>query len=413
MAAEILTHTYRNGLVLLGEVNPSVESAAFTLRVPGGCVYESTERPGLATLACELSLRGCGERDSRQFVEDLENLGVERNESVMDAHASYSGATLAKSLLPALAIYADLVRRPRLPEDELEACQSTLLQELSAVEDEPAQKVMLELRRLYYPDPWGRPPQGTEAGITNATVSDVRRFLEQTYRPNGAVLGVAGRFDWDALRDEVDRLFGSWERRAEPTLVERPSGERVRHFEHDSNQTQIAIAYPSVAYRDPDYFQAWGAIGVLSGGMSSRLFTEVREKRGLCYSVHASLAGLPDRGAVFCYAGTSAQRAQETLDVTLGEIERLAQGVEPQELERLRARMKSALVMQQESSAGRSGSLVRDWVYLGTVRTLEEVGRRVDALSAASINAYLAAHPPGGYTIVTLGPRPLEVSRAV
>ena len=105
-------------------------------------------------------------------------------------------------------------------------------------------------------------------------------------------------------------------------------------------------------YRHPDYFQAWGAVGVLSGGMSARLFTEVRERRGLCYSVYASYHTLRDRGGVFCYAGTSAERRQETLDVTLGELVRLAQGIEEHELDRLKARIKSALIMQQESSSG-------------------------------------------------------------
>ena len=118
---------------------------------------------------------------------------------------------------------------------------------------------------------------------------------------------------------------------------------------------------------------------------------------------------LLDRGAVFCYAGTTAQRAQETLDVTLGELARLAKGVEPHELARLKARIKSALIMQQESSSARSSSIARDWYYLGCVRTLEEINRRVDELTCQSINQYLEEHPPADFTVVTLGPRELEV----
>ena len=162
-------------------------------------------------------------------------------------------------------------------------------------------------------------------------------------------------------------------------------------------------------YRDENYFQAWGTVGVLSGGSSARLFTEVRERRGLCYSVYAVCHTLRDRGAVFCYAGTSADRAQETLDVTVGELARLADGIENDELDRLKARMKSALIMQQESSAARSGAIARDWYHLGRARTLDEVGCLVDALTHRSINAYLADHPPGDFTIVTLGPHELEL----
>jgi len=169
------------------------------------------------------------------------------------------------------------------------------------------------------------------------------------------------------------------------------------------------VAYDSVAYRDPDYFEAWGAVGVLSGGMSSRLFTEVREKRGLCYTVYATQATLKDRGAVLCYSGTTAERAQETLDVMLGELKRLSAGIEQHELTRLKARIKSGLIMQQESSSSRSSSMARDWYLLGRVRTLDEVSKLVDGLSAESINAYLKQHPPGDFTIVTLGRNTLEV----
>jgi predicted Zn-dependent peptidase len=244
-------------------------------------------------------------------------------------------------------------------------------------------------------------------------MKDIRKFIADHYQPQGAILGVAGHVDWPALRDEVGRLLADWKAVAQAEPVERQSGERVTHLDHESNQTQIGIAYASAAYRDADYFQAWGAIGVLSGGMSSRLFTEVREKRGLCYSVYATMHTLRDYGSVLCYAGTSADRAQETLDVMLGELVALAQGVRPDELARLKARIKSSLIMQQESSSARSGAIARDQYYLGHVRTLDELGRLLDGLSCESINQYLAAHPPRDFTVVTLGPRPLEVNVGV
>jgi predicted Zn-dependent peptidase len=146
----------------------------------------------------------------------------------------------------------------------------------------------------------------------------------------------------------------------------------------------------------------------LSGGMSARLFTEVRERRGLCYSVYASYNSLKHRGGVFCYAGTGAERAQETLEVTLGELLRLEQGVEEHELDRLKARIKSSLVMQQESSSGRSSSLAFDWYHLGRARTLEEIEQIIDGLSSSTINAYLKKNPPKDFTVVTLGPKSLE-----
>jgi len=188
---------------------------------------------------------------------------------------------------------------------------------------------------------------------------------------------------------------------------------QIEHNKQDTNQTHIGIAYKSVPYSDPDYFQAWGAVGVLSGGMSSRLFTEVREKRGLCYSVFATYHTLRDAGTVLCYAGTTAERAQETLDVTLEQLINLSAGVQASELGRMKARIKSSLIMQQESSSARSSAIARDLYFLGSVRTLEEVGQLVDGLSQESINAYLHEHPPEDFMVVTLGPEPLEVRRAV
>jgi predicted Zn-dependent peptidase len=404
-------HQFANGLVLVGQPMSSLESVAFSFLVPVGAVYDPPDRAGLSNLTCEMALRGCGDRDSRQFIEALEDLGVESGESVSISHSSYRGATLAANLFPALEIYADLLRKPVLPEDELEQARQVAIQEVRSIDDEPAHKVMLELRRSHYPDPWGRPQQGDMAGLEAIDIDNVRQHFAASYRPNGTILGVAGRFDWDKLVDFVKGLLGDWPR---ADLDEPPTGELNivnRHINHDTNQTQIAIAYRSVPYNDADYFQAWGSVGVLSDGFSSRLFTEVREKRGLCYSISASPRSLKHCGSVFCYAGTSADRAQETLDVTLHELVRLADGIEPIELARLKARMKSSLIMAQESSAARSGAIARDWYYLERTRTLEEVGEIVDALSPESINAYLAAHPPRDFTVVTLGPKPLEMTK--
>ncbi len=403
MTEPILSHTFPNGLVLVAESMQWLQSAAFTLLVPAGSVYDPPHRGGLSTLACEMSLRGAGQRDNRQLVLDLDNLGVERSEAVASAHVAYGGATLAENLPATLAIFADVLRRPHLPPEQLEAGRQVVLQDLRAVEDEPSEKVMIELRRRHYPDPWGRPPQGARQALEAIGIDEIRSFFQSRFRPNGAIIGLAGRIDWEPLRDLVGQLLGDWSLGGDLAVTEQPALGGYQHIPYESGQTQIGIAYPSVPYRDPQYFQAWGAVGALSGGMSSRLFTEVRERRGLCYSVYASCHTLLDRGAVLCYAGTSTERAQETLDVTLGELRRLADGIEEHELDRLKARIKSALIMQQESSSARSSSIARDWYHLGRARTLAEIGGLVDGLTARSINEYLLRHPPRDFTVVTVG----------
>ena len=409
MKQSIHSHTFENGLTLVGQPMDSLESAAFTFLVPSGGAFDPQHRSGLSAMTCEMTLRGAGPRDNRQIIQDLENLGVHRGESVSDSHTAFSGATLAKNLSPVLDIYADMLLRPRLPGDQLEAGRQVAIQELLSIEDDPGHKVMLELRRRHYPAPWGRPTEGEMEALEAISIDDVREHHRQYFRPNGCIIGLAGKIDWPAVKEQIGRLFGEWSEVDAQTPVQGKRGHRRDHLHHDSNQTQIGIAYDSVPYRHPDYFLASAAVGVLSGGMSSRLFTEVREKRGLCYTVYASYHTLRDRASVLCYAGTSEDRAQETLDVTLSELQRLSGGIQSNELDRLKSRVKSTLIMQQESSMARSSSIARDWYHLGRVRTLEEISQIVNDLSCETINAYLAEHAPRDFTIVTLGPSPLEV----
>lgn len=406
------THELSNGMVLVGEPTQAVESAAFSLLVPSGYSVDPADRMGLSSLLCDMVLRGAGSRDSRALINDLEILGVERGESVGASQTSFSAATVSSNLFDALEIYADIVRRPQLPSGQIEAGKLVCLQELRGAEDEPSQKLLYALRRRAYPSPWGRSSIGTEAGINASTADDVSEHFARGFRPNGAILGVAGNFDWPHLVDHVERLFSDWESVAASEVVTGASEGGEAHEPYDSNQCHIGIAFPSVPYRDPDYLRAWAAVGVLSSGMSSRLFTEVREKRGLCYTVSASLQTQLDRARVLCYAGTKAERAQETLDVTFAELLKLSKGVQPNELDRLKARIKSGLIMQQESSSARSGSIARDWYHLRRIRSLEELGQRVDELTSDHINDYLSANPPSDFTFATQGPTPLVLPQA-
>jgi predicted Zn-dependent peptidase len=148
---------------------------------------------------------------------------------------------------------------------------------------------------------------------------------------------------------------------------------------------------------------------VLSDGMSSRLFTEVREKRGLVYTVYAACQSMRDRGAILSYAGTTAERAQETLDVMLAELKSLYDGITADEIDRLKGRIKRSLIIQQESSPSRAGSIALDWYYLNRVRTMAELSQIIDNLSADSINTYLAANRPQHFTITTVGRDKLQV----
>ncbi len=408
MSDTINIHHYDNGLVLLSERMEWLESAAFSLFLPARAIRAPAGGLGVRDFTPRTVQRGCGERDSRQFISDLENLGVDYSSSVAGAHARIGGAMLADQLDRVLAIFSDVVLRPHLPAEQLEDARQGCLQELYSLEDDLAQRAMQELRQQMYGDPWGRRSVGLIEDVERITLEDVQHLYHSSYRPNGAILSVAGNVDFARLRDRVGELLGDWQ----PMELAEPNGStperKTRHLDHSSNQMHITVGFPAVPYNDPLYYQARGAIGVLSDGMSSRLFTEVREKRGLCYAVYAVCHTLRDRGHVLCYAGTTTERAQETLDVLIHELRTLADGVHDDELQRLQARLKSSLIMQQESSASRSGSMAADWYYLGRVQSLDEVSRVIDELSVDSINEYLRERPPGDFVVVTLGQEPLE-----
>jgi predicted Zn-dependent peptidase len=410
LGQEIQSYEFENGLELICEQMDWLESAAFSISLPAGCARDPQGKFGLANFTCEMIQRGSGRLDSRAFVEQLDRLGADRAAAVTQAHMSFAAAALSESLTDVLAVFAAMLRKPHIPQEQVEDSRLVSLQELAALDDDLHQQTMNHLREIAYPEPWGRCPMGTEASLRAIAHEDVVRFHEQTFVPSGAILSVAGKIDFNQVKDAVGDLFGDWSGQTSSLLTESVPGENYRHLPCDSTQTQIGVAYDTVPYKHEDYFLARSAVGVLSDGMSSRLFTEVRENRGLCYSVYASCHSLPELGRVLGYAGTSTERAQETLDVMLAEIVRLSEGIDETELERVQARTKSALFMQQESSSARANALSGDWYHLGRIRTMDELHKILDDLTVERINDFLRRNPPSDFCIVTLGSRPLEVS---
>jgi predicted Zn-dependent peptidase len=389
-----------------------VRSAALNFLVPAGAAYDPPDQRGMASVLSDLITRGAGDRDSRELTLALDNLGLDRDESAATLHMRFWAATVATNLPEGLELYADILRRPHLPADELDAVRALALQDIQGLEDEPRQKVLIELSRRHYPSPLGLDKRGTPEGLAKLTPESIRRHHARLFQPRGSILSVAGNIEWAPLKEQVGRLFGDWEPGPEPQLRLTKSPGGRTHLPKDTAQTQIAIAYPSVPFGHPEYYAAQGAVNVLSGGMSARLFTEVREKRGLCYAVWASHQTFKDRASVICYAGTTNERAQETLDVTLHELQRLQEGVSTEEVERVQAGLKSTLIMREESTSARAGALASDWYYLGRVRPIEEIQAAIDSLTPRRIVAHVKKLPPRDFTIVTLGPKALRVKGA-
>ena len=404
----ILHHQYENGLTLVAQPMPWLESAAFSIAVPAGFRYDPEDRLGLANFTCEMVQRGCGDLDGRAWVEALDFLGVDYTSSASLYNTNFGGAMQHGQLLDALRIYADVIQRPQLQDHQLEDGRLVCLQELASLGDDLAQRAMITLRGNYYGKIDGRISEGNLESIQAITIEDIREFHRSYYRPNGMIIACAGKLEFESLKDCVGELFSGWSARNVDDVAAGEEAHGYSHIEHESEQTHIAIAYPGVPYSHDDYYLNRGAVGVLSGGMSSRLFTEVREKRALCYTVFASCHTLLNKAAVVCYSGTTNERAQETLDVIIGELKRLANGITDDELRRLKVQIRSGLVMQQESCRSRASSIAGDWFHLGRVRSLNEVNETIRSMTTASINKYLAANPPANFDVVTLGPQPLE-----
>lgn len=402
-----------NGLTVIVETMPTVRSAAFSLLTPAGVIYEPESSNGVATLAAEWLFRGTEQKTSRELSAAFDQLGVQRDEAVGPSQLTINGACLASRLADVLPLYGEVLASPRLPEDEFPAIVAGLEQSLLAIEDDPRERVMIELKRHFYPSPWGRPTDGTLADLAELTPAAVRSHCSRHVRPDQAILGIAGPLELAEILPIVRKSFANWLPGTAQPITVVPGDRRSAHLDYDSQQTQIGVAFPAVPYGHTDYYAGWAAVAVLSGGMSSRLFTEVREKRGLCYSVEASLHSLKDHASVLCYAGTKAERAQETLDVLLEELNRLEHGVQLDELARCQALAKSSLIMATESTRSRAQMLAKDWYSLGRVTTAQEVRAKVDALTPTDVVRYIRDYPPQPCTVVTLGRKPLEVRNAV
>jgi predicted Zn-dependent peptidase len=409
------THRLENGLTLVGEPMADKQAAAWTLLLPLGSSSEPDGFEGISGVLEGTCYRGAGGRDARALSDALDDLGVERGGGADVECTTFGGATFGDYFLEALDLYADIVLRPRLrdedfSDDEWQPQRELALQSLQSLEDVPARKMFEELRRVFFPGAFGRSPLGTTEGLQALTLDALRRDHATRFLPGGAILAVAGSFDFAELVARAEKLFGDWKGSApqagEPQHIAAPE---YVHLPQETAQQHIGVAWPGITVDDPFSYDYRIAMSVLSGGMGARLFTEVREKRGLVYSVSASASAHRGCGYNLAYAGTTPERAQETLDVLLHELQRIADGVLEEEVERAKTGLMSRVVMQEESSRARTGAIARDQFMLGRVRPLEEILENVQKVSTHSIREFYEAHPPRDFTVVTLGPADLKL----
>lgn len=394
-----------NGLTLAVEERPWNPGVAMQLLVPVGAVNDPEGMEGAAGLVEGWLWKGAGSREARALAVAFDDLGVRRASSSALEHTTFTAQFLADKLPQVLALYADLLMRPHLPSEALEAVRQNALQELAALDDQPPKKMFAALRRAVFVSRHGRYPSGTKADLKSIFAQALREDFARRYGPQGAILALAGGVSLLQAREAVHSTLGDWQGGGvESQAIElRPA--HTIHLEQDTAQVQIGLIYPDISFDHPEFYSSRLASQVLSGGSSSRLFTEVREKRGLVYSVYASPNGVKGYSYLAAYAGTTPERASETLEVMQAEIARLAQGVLEEELERTKIGLRAALVMQDESSRSRAASMTRDLYMIGRVRTMDEIEAQIAAVDMPRINRYLAVNPYQNPWIATLGPQ--------
>ncbi len=404
---QIHTHMLDNGLQIVGEVRPSAQSVAMSLLAPAGVAREPEDQQGACAMLAEMIFRGAGERDARAHSDALDQLGVQRGSRTDLMHLRVGATMLGVRLADALPLLTDMVRHPWLPESALEPSRDLALQAIEALEDEPQQKVLDALGRVHHPPPFGRSPFGRREDIEKLDLDAIRHFADHTFVPGGTIIGFAGNFDFDRVVAMVEQQLGNWSGRTDEPEQSGRASRGHHHHEAQSSQVHIGVAYDAVPEAHEKSMLQRATAAVLSGGMSSRLFTEVREKRGLCYAVGTRYAADRHRGAMVAYAGTTTARAQQTLDVLTAELRRISEGVAEDEFSRAIIGMKSHLVMQGESTSARAAAIASDQYIHGRPRSLEELTAEVDAITHDKLNHFVHEHRPGPMTVVTIGPQPL------
>lgn len=398
-----------NGLMLAVEEQPWNPGVAMQLLVPAGAVNDPVGMEGAAGLLEGWLWKGAGSRDARALADALDDLGVRRGSSSALEHTTFAAQFLADKLPAVLSLYGDALMHPHLPSEALEAVRQIALQELAALEDQPPKKMFAALRRAVFASNHGRNPSGAKADLESISAEVLREDFAQRYGPQGAILALVGGVSFLQAKEAILNTLGDWKGGGVGNPAIELRSAHTIYLEQDTAQVQIGLIYPDISFDHPEFYSARLASQVLSGGSSSRLFTEVREKRGLVYSVYASPNGIKGYSYLTAYAGTTPERADETLRVMQAEIARLSEGVREEELERTKIGLRSALVMQDESSRSRAASMTRDLYMIGRIRTLDEIEAQIAAVDVPRINRYLAANPYQNPWIATLGPRKLAV----
>lgn len=375
-----------NGIRVVSEEMPHLETASIGVWFDVGARYESEEENGVSHLLEHMAFKGTKRRTARRLAEEIEAVGGHLNAYTTRDHTTYYTRVMKEDVALSVDILADILQNSLFDATELAREKDVILQEIGQAHDTPDDIVFDMLQATAFPDqPLGRSILGTSARVRNFDADIVAGYMRDHYKGEGTILAAAGNISHDVLVDLATEAFASFERARdysfEPAHYRGGESRTIRELE----QLHIVLGFPGFSYDDPDYYALQVFNTICGGGMSSRLFQEVREERGLAYSVYSFSASHADAGLFGIYAGTSPELVGELLPVVAEQMNGLAEAVDEAELARARAQLKAGLLMSLESTTSRIEQLGRQMLIFNRPIPTAELMEKVDGIDATAI----------------------------
>lgn len=396
-----------NGLTIVTDEMPHIKTAAVALTVNAGARHETPEQHGIAHMLEHMAFKGTATRSAAEIVGAIERVGGSLNAATSHENTVYAARILAEDVPLAITLIADILENSRLEADELAREQGVVLSEIGEAEDTPDDLVFEMMSEAAFPDqPLGRPILGTRDSVRAMTADRIRGYLASHYRPGAMILSAAGAVDHRtivALAEDAFQAKGAAPA-SEFGKAAYAGGTTARA--RDLDQTHLVLGFEGAATGSDDFFTADIASAVLGGGMSSRLFQEAREKRGLCYSIYAYSWGFADTGLFGVYAGAAPTDVEELARVIHGEVADMAANANEDEIAAARAQSKAGLLMSLENCASRAEQVARHLVVFGKVLSADDLVARLDAVTTDDVRQFMGrlAAPMGSPTVSIVGP---------
>jgi predicted Zn-dependent peptidase len=394
-----------SGLTVVTERMERVETVSLGAYVGIGTRHELAEENGASHFLEHMAFKGTERRSAAGIAEEVDAVGGHLNAYTAREQTAYYVKLLKEDVALGLDVIGDILTHSTFEPDELERERGVILQEIGQANDTPDDIIFDKFQEVAFPgQPMGRPVLGTEKTLREISRSSLMGYMKRHYAAGNTVLAAAGNLRHEEIVDLAARHFADMNgANISPSLPSRYEGGEFREG-RDLDQVHIVLGFPSVPFQDPDYYAVLLLSTLFGGGMSSRLFQEIREKRGLVYSVYSFTQPYTDSGVFGIYAGTGESEAEELIPVTLEEIRKVQQAVDEGELARARAQVKASVLMSLESTGSRCEQLARQWQLYGRVISTEETVARINAVTLADI-ARVARRvfraPP---TLAVLGP---------